>query len=56
MGSSDKPTPISDGEIKRILGQFSESAVNQKIGITFEWQNKNNWRTQADFYGIKAKR
>ena len=36
MGSSDKPTPISDGEIKRILGQVSESAVNQKIGITFE--------------------
>ena len=36
LGSSDKPTPISDGEIKRILGQVSESAVNQKIGITFE--------------------
>ena len=33
LGSSDKPTPISDGEIKRILGQVSESAVNQKIGI-----------------------
>ena len=36
MGSSDKPTPISDDEIKRILGQVSESAVNQKSGITFE--------------------
>ena len=36
LGSSDKPTPISDGEIKRILGQVSESAINQKIGITFE--------------------
>ena len=36
LGSADKPTPISDNEIKRILGQVSESAVNQKIGITFE--------------------
>ena len=36
LGSSDKPTPISDGEIKRILGQVSESAVNQKSGISFE--------------------
>ena len=37
MGSSDKPTPISDDEIKRILGQVSESAVTQKAaGISFE--------------------
>ena len=36
LGSEDKPTPISDAEIKRILGQVSESAVNQKSGITFE--------------------
>ena len=36
LGSADKPTPISDNEIKRILGQVSESAVNQKSGITFE--------------------
>ena len=36
LGSSDKPTPISDGEIKRILGQVSESAVTQKAGISFE--------------------
>ena len=36
LGSSDKPTPISDNEIKRILGQVSESAVNQKTGISFE--------------------
>ena len=27
LGSADKPTPISDNEIKRILGQVSESAV-----------------------------
>ena len=33
LGSSDKPTPISDKEIQRILGQVSESAINQKSGI-----------------------
>ena len=36
LGSSDKPTPISDNEIKRILGQVSESAVTQKTGVSFE--------------------
>ena len=36
MGSSDKPSSITDGEIKRILGQVSESAINQKSGISFE--------------------
>ena len=36
LGSADKPTPISDSEIKRILGQVSESAVTQKSGISFE--------------------
>ncbi len=36
LGSSDKPTPISDNEIQRILGQVSESAINQKSGISFE--------------------
>ena len=36
LGSTDKPTPISDSEIKRILGQVSESAVSQKIGVSFE--------------------
>ena len=36
LGSEDKPTPITDVEIKRILGQVSESAINQKSGITFE--------------------
>jgi transcriptional antiterminator NusG len=36
LGSSDKPTPISDSEIKRILGQVSETAVSQKTGISFE--------------------
>ena len=35
LGSSDKPTPISDNEIKRILGQVSESAINQKTGMKF---------------------
>jgi transcription termination/antitermination protein NusG len=36
LGSSDKPTPISDAEIKQILGQVSESAVSQKLGVSFE--------------------
>ena len=36
LGSSDKPTPISDTEIQRILGQVSENVGNQKIGINFE--------------------
>ena len=36
LGSEDKPTPITDTEIKRILGQVSESAINQKSGISFE--------------------
>ena len=36
LGSADKPTPISDDEIKRILGQVSETAISQKTGISFE--------------------
>ena len=40
LGSSDKPTPISDDEIKRILGQVSESAVSQKTGINFRVEKK----------------
>jgi len=36
LGSSNKPTPITDDEIQRILGQVSESAINQKSGISFE--------------------
>ena len=36
LGSADKPSAITDNEIQRILGQVSESAINQKIGITFE--------------------
>ena len=36
LGSADRPTPISDNEIKRILGQVSESAISQKTGISFE--------------------
>ena len=36
LGSSDKPTPITDNEIKRIIGQVSETAITQKAGINFE--------------------
>ena len=36
LGSSNKPTPIADSEIKRILGQVSETAVSQKTGVSFE--------------------
>ena len=36
LGSANKPTPISDNEIKQILGQVSESANNQKSGFNFE--------------------
>ncbi len=36
LGSGDVPTPISDAEIERILGQVSESANNPKSGISFE--------------------
>ena len=36
LGSGDKPTPISDQEIQRILGSVTESAINQKSGISFE--------------------
>ena len=36
LGSGDKPTPISDNEIKHILGLGSEIAVNQNSGLTFE--------------------
>ena len=36
LGSGDKPTPISDKEIQRILGKVSENADNQKTGISFE--------------------
>ena len=36
LGSADKPTPISDSEIKRILGQVSETASSQKTGFNFE--------------------
>ena len=36
LGAADKPTPISDKEIKRILGQVSETAVSQKTGMNFE--------------------
>ena len=36
LGTEAKPTPITDNEIKRILGQVSESAINQKSGISFE--------------------
>jgi len=36
LGTEDKPTPITDSEIERILGQVSESANNPKSGISFE--------------------
>ena len=36
LGSADKPTAISDNEIKRILGQVSETAITQKTGMSFE--------------------
>ena len=36
LGSAESPTPISDNEIKRILGQVSETAISQKTGISFE--------------------
>ena len=36
LGSTDKPTPISDDEIKRILGQVSENASSKTSGISFE--------------------
>ena len=36
LGSADKPTPISDAEIQRILGQVSENADSQKNGVNFE--------------------
>ena len=36
LGSANKPTSITDAEIQRILGQVSESAINQKSGISFE--------------------
>jgi len=31
LGSSDKPTPISDNEIKRILGQVSETCPRIRL-------------------------
>jgi len=36
LGSEDRPSAITDSEIQRILGQVSESAINQKSGISFE--------------------
>ena len=36
LGSSDKPTPISDDEIKRILGQVTESSNSKKAGVNYE--------------------
>ena len=35
LGSANKPTPISDNEIKQILGQVSR-VHNQKSGFNFE--------------------
>jgi transcriptional antiterminator NusG len=36
LGSGDQPTPITDKEIERIIGQVSESANDPKSGISFE--------------------
>ena len=36
MGSKDKPVAISEDEIKRILGQVTETASKQKSGLNFE--------------------
>ncbi len=36
LGSKDKPVAISDDEIKRILGQVTETASQQKSGLNFE--------------------
>ena len=55
LGSADKPTPISDNEIKRILGQVSESAVTQKTGVHFEigeniWLRFNGGKKETLWY------
>ena len=53
LGSADKPTPISDLEIKRILGQVSESAVTQKTGISFgNWWKSKGISAFASFNGL----
>ena len=31
LGTEDKPTPITDAEIQRIIDQVSESAINPKV-------------------------
>jgi transcriptional antiterminator NusG len=36
LGSKDKPVAISEDEIKRILGQVTETASKQKSGFNFE--------------------
>ena len=36
LGSTDKPTPISDIEIQKILGQVSENASAKNPGMSFE--------------------
>ena len=36
LGTEDKPTPITDNEIQRIIDQVYESAINPKSGISFE--------------------
>ena len=52
LGSADKPTPISDNEIKRILGQVTESAVTQ-AGMSFEIGEKWGMRWPfASFNGL----
>ena len=45
LGSADKPTPISDSEIKRILGQVSETAVSQKLVLVLKLEKKLRYVT-----------
>ena len=37
LGSADKPTPISDNEIKRILGQVSEMSLRSRARPCARW-------------------
>ncbi len=53
LGSTDKPTPISDNEIKRILGQVSESAVSQKFNGLIEEidEEKSRLKVSVSIFG-----
>ena len=36
LGPEGKPVPVSENEIKKIINQVNESAINPSSGITFE--------------------